>query len=52
MGRQGSFYRLCNTAKQMRDNAIELSMMDFKYHFYPWFVDPEYVLTDVIPRSR
>lgn len=35
---------MCKKAIEMQEQKKELSDMDYKFHFYPWFVDPLYIL--------
>ena len=44
MGRQGRFYEMCQTAEVMQLNKQELTMMDYKFWFFPWWKHPDYVL--------
>ena len=41
-GAYGHFYDMCQTAI----NAVDLTKMDYKFWFFPWFDDPSYVLED------
>lgn len=41
-GQEGHFYDLCETAKAKDRQKIKLTPMDFKFHFYPWWKNPEY----------
>ena len=43
-GRGGDFYEYCVNAKRMEDEGIEFTEMDFKLHFFAWWMDPTYVL--------
>lgn len=43
-GRSGSFYEMCQEAKKLIDEGRELTPLDFKLHFFPWFESPEYTL--------
>lgn len=43
-GREGEFYDMCNKAKALKDSHATLTTLDFKFHFYPWHENPEYVL--------
>ena len=36
------FYDMCKTAKELKEKWTELSQMDYKLFFYPWFVDKNY----------
>lgn len=42
-GREGEFYDLCTDAKALQDQAVELNELDFKFFFFPWWQNPEYV---------
>jgi hypothetical protein len=41
-GREGAFYEMCVEAQKMRDAKKELSPMDYKFHFFPWWRHPDY----------
>lgn len=41
-GRSGYFYDMCRRAQDMQKMEVELSPLDFKFHFYPWFKEPTY----------
>lgn len=43
-GHAGHFFELCDKAQKRVDQGIELTDLDFKFHFAPWFTSPEYVL--------
>lgn len=45
-GRSGHFYNLCNRARERRRIPKPLSKLDFKYHFYPWWMNPNYQLSE------
>lgn len=46
-GKQGYFYSYCMAAKKMADQGIEpKNGMEFKFHFFPWWKDPQYTLDD------
>ena len=40
----GYFYDMCRKAIELQEQWKELTDMDYKFHFYPWFVDPTYEL--------
>lgn len=46
-GREGHFYDICQQAMKNTYSEVELSELDFKFHFYPWWKHPDYVLNDV-----
>ena len=41
-GAYGDFYDICQRARSQKDD--DLTEMDFKFHFYPWFLTGEYTL--------
>jgi hypothetical protein len=41
-GREGHFYELCKTAQTLSSQDKELSKLDFKFHFFPWWKEPAY----------
>ena len=43
-GREGHFYRLVMQAKKLHDEGKRLTPLDFKFHFFPWWLDARYVL--------
>lgn len=43
-GRQGYFYSYCMDAKKLADQGRDPAGMEFKFHFFPWWRDPEYSL--------
>lgn len=44
-GQDGKFYEMVQTARAKN----ELTPLDYKFHFFPWFQDPDYVLTTGMP---
>jgi len=52
-GREGHFYEMCKQAKALADQEKELSKLDFKFHFFPWWREPEYRIGNVtrLPQS-
>ncbi len=45
-GKQGEFYDLCERAKKLQHSGVELTRLDPKLHFYSWFQNPEYSLSE------
>lgn len=45
-GKGGKFYDLCQRARKHKDAGRELTSLDFKYHFYPWWVNEKYRLSE------
>jgi hypothetical protein len=43
-GRHGYFYDYCKAAQDAEKQGKELTTMDFKFLFFPWWKDPGYVL--------
>lgn len=41
-GREGYFYEMCKQAQSLSDSGKELSKLDFKFHFFPWWGDQSY----------
>jgi hypothetical protein len=49
-GRGGYFYEMCKKAQKKKQN--ELTKLDFKFHFYPWWRDPSYRIGSIVPHSQ
>lgn len=43
-GREGYFYEFAMKAEQMRKEGKELTPLDFKIFFFPWWIDDKYTL--------
>jgi hypothetical protein len=43
-GRGGGFFDLVGGARKLQDSGTELTALDFKFHFSPWWTDEGYVL--------
>lgn len=43
-GQEGEFYELCQHSQGLREMKSELTAMDPKFHFYPWWKHPGYEL--------
>lgn len=41
-GRQGYFYDYCVEAQRLKKLGSELSVLDFSFHFYSWYLRDEY----------
>lgn len=53
-GQGGKFYDLCQMALKLFRAKIKPTEMDYKFFFFPWFLNPEYELTNtgvVIPQT-
>lgn len=44
-GKEGHFYEFCMDAEKKRKENRELTPLDFKIFFFPWFADPKYSLS-------
>jgi len=45
-GRSGHFFELCERAQNMEKMGKQLSALDYKFHFFPWWISPDYQLDD------
>lgn len=43
-GREGYFYDMCKEAQAGRDEGKQLSPLDFRFHFFPWWLHGDYKL--------
>jgi hypothetical protein len=43
-GRKGDFYEILKQAQAMQDAKKKLGPLDWRFHFFPWHKNPEYVL--------
>lgn len=43
-GAHGHFFEVCTAAKRLADDDAELSPMDYKFFFYPWWISREHRL--------
>ncbi len=41
-GRDGYFYDICKNAQQNKQAKKELSKLDFRFHFFPWYGESSY----------
>jgi len=50
-GQEGDFFDICEDAQAKQRTGAKLTPLDFKFHFYPWWKNPDYTLNDsvVIP---
>ena len=51
-GKQGYFFDYCQEAKKIHDTDGELTSRAFKFHFFPWWKDPKYVMDEDCNYSR
>lgn len=47
-GREGYFYEYCVEAERMQKLGDNLSVLDFEFHFFPWFLRDEYSIVGKI----
>jgi hypothetical protein len=45
-GKAGEFYDLCQTAIHLKNSGKTLGRLEPKFHFFAWFNNPEYRLSD------
>lgn len=43
-GQEGHYYDICEQARAKARAGTKLTPLDFKFHFEPWWVDPQYQL--------
>jgi len=43
-GRGGDFFEYCERARNLQKEGIEPTEMDYRFHFFPWWMDPSYIL--------
>ncbi len=48
-GASGNFFEMSVDAMDLQESGLPLTKQDFKFHFYPWYDDPKYVLE--LPQS-
>lgn len=44
-GTDGDFHDMCQRAQVVQRRGLELTPLDFKFHFFPWWQEPAYVLS-------
>ncbi len=42
------FYDMCQLAQKHQQDQYKLGQLDFKFHFYPWWKEPGYILPQFI----
>jgi hypothetical protein len=45
-GKSGEFFELCEIARKLQDAGKTLTRLDPRFHFFAWFDNPEYRLSD------
>jgi hypothetical protein len=51
-GREGYFYEMCKKAQAQASQGVELSKLDFKFHFFPWWGDKNYRIGSQVAMSQ
>lgn len=51
-GHSGHFYDLCKAAQDRQKSQTELTELDFKFHFFGWWLDPKYQLASDVSETR
>lgn len=51
-GREGYFYDLCKQAQALADSRKELTKLDFKFHFFPWWGENTYRIGSTLSMSE
>ncbi len=52
-GHAGHFYEITKAAQDRQREGKDLTELDFKFHFAPWYTSPEYVLAgDVVETAQ
>lgn len=51
-GHAGHFYELTSAARKKQQSGSDLTPLDFKFHFAPWYTSPEYVLDGNVEETR
>lgn len=48
-GRDGYFYDICKKAQFDKSSNKELSKLDFRFHFFPWYGEKSYRISNALP---
>lgn len=51
-GHSGHFFELCKAAQDRALKQEPLTPLDFRFHFFPWWEDGKYQLSENVPESR
>lgn len=51
-GHAGHFFELCDKAQKRDEQGKPLTVLDFKFHFAPWFTSEEYSLSESVGETR
>ena len=47
-GAHGHFFSMCKDAEELQNTSQKLTNMDYKFHFFPWWEHPDYVLNEEV----
>jgi hypothetical protein len=47
-GQDGEFYKMTERAMAMAEKRAELTPRDYRFHFYPWWQDPDYRIAQTV----
>jgi len=42
-GAEGMFFEMCEDSRKLKDAGKKINPLDFKFHFFAWHEDPDYV---------
>jgi hypothetical protein len=45
-GKEGFFHDLCMSAKRNKENGKKLGVLDFSFHFFPWYKEKGYTIDE------
>jgi hypothetical protein len=51
-GQSGDFHDKCKDAQDRERKGDPLTSLDFKFHFFPWFLDDKYQLFETVAETR
>lgn len=51
-GKSGPFYEICKQAQKDKEIGKQLTKLDFRFHFFPWFKEPSYRIGNIYPISE
>lgn len=51
-GRSGYFYDICKHAENQKKVKAELSKLDFRFNFFPWWKEPSYRIGNSFPVNK
>ncbi len=48
-GSEGDFYDMCKRARDLQDMGRKPNPLEFAFHFYPWYANPDYTMDADVP---